>query len=174
VLAFLAGLPLAVLIHRRRLARRQSGPEAARRLARQTSRELGKVMVDVITCSMSENPRASGWEHHERTSPHLFQPAARRITEALIEYARVGLGRPPGALTPDEARDVIAGLTRSQTLGDRAALLLGRCDLALFAVGTDLCDARELINSARELFEALGQISTSESDLTGPPDRATA
>ena len=81
---------------------------------------------------------------------------------------------PPGALTPDEARDVVAGLTRSQALGDRAALLLGRCDLALFAAGPDLCDAKELIDSARELFEALGQISTAESDLSAPPDRATA
>jgi hypothetical protein len=51
--------------------------------------------------------------------------------------------------------------------------LLGRCDLALFAASTDLCDARELIESARELFAALGQVSTAEPDLSAPPDRAT-
>jgi hypothetical protein len=173
-LAFLAVLPLAVLIRRRRLARGRSGPEAARRFARQTWRKLGKPLVDVSMHFMGENPRESGLEHLGRTSPHLFQPPARRITEALIEYARVGVGRPPGALTPDEARDVVAGLTRSEALGDRAAELVDRCDLALFADGTDVRDARELIEPARELFEALGHVSTAEADLSAPPDRANA
>jgi hypothetical protein len=173
LLAFLAALPLALLIHRRRLARGQTGPEAARQFARRALRELRKLADEKWVHYMCENPRDSGWVHYRRTSPHLYQPAARQITEALIEYARIGVGRPPGALTPDEARDVLAGLTRSQALGDRAALLLDRCDLALFAAGTDLCDAKVLIESARELFEALGQDSKAESDLSAPPDRAT-
>jgi BatD DUF11 like domain len=174
LLAFLAALPLAVLIHRRRVARGRSGPEAARRFSRRALRELRKLAYEKHVHYLCENPRDSGWVHYERTSPHLCQPAARQITEALIEYARVGVRRPAGALTPDEARDVVAGLTRSQAMGDRAAVVLGRCDLALFAADTDLCDAKELIESARELFEALGQVSTAELDFSAQPDRATA
>ncbi len=112
------------------------------------------------------------------SEPHRDSSSRPRekTTEALIEYARVGVGRPPGALTPDEARDIVTLLTRSEALGDRAAELVGRCDLALFAAGMHLCDAKELIDSARELFEALGQVSTAEakSDLSAPPDRANA
>jgi hypothetical protein len=174
VLALLASLPLAVLIHRRRLARGRSGPEAARRFARRALRELRKLPIHMLMHYMGEHPRDSGWAELEPTSPEMFQLAARRITEALIEYARIGVGRPRGALTPDEVRNVVAGLTRSPELGDRAALLLSRCDLAMFASGPDRSNAEELIGSARELFAALGQIPTAESDLSEPPDRATA
>jgi hypothetical protein len=61
-------------------------------------------------------------------------------------------------------------------MGDRAELLLSRCDLALFAAGMHLCDAKELIDSARELFTALGQVATAEAeaDLSAPPDHANA
>jgi hypothetical protein len=84
----------------------------------------------------------------------------------LIEYARVGVGRPPGALTPDEAREVVSGLTRSSALGDRAAELLARCDLALFADRPQLCDTKELLEIARGLFDALGQAPiTSEGEF---------
>jgi hypothetical protein len=162
----LAATALAILIHRRRHVLDRSWPAAARRLARRIHRELGNVPTQVLMHHLCDDPAQSAWAHFMRTSPHIYQPAAQRITDALIEYARVGVGRPPGALTPDEAREVVSGLTRSSALGDRAAELLARCDLALFADRPQLCDTKELLEIARGLFDALGQAPiTSEGEF---------
>jgi hypothetical protein len=122
---------LAILVQRRRLRTSRSGPEAARRLARQVLRDLNKT------------PEA----------------AARKITDGLIAYARAGMGRPPGAITPDEARQAVVCSSDSPELGDQAAELLERCDQALFAARPHGCDTFALLETARGLFAALGQVS---------------
>ncbi|MDG3005085.1 hypothetical protein [Paludisphaera mucosa] len=85
---------------------------------------------------------------------------AQAAIDALIEYARLGVGRPPGALTPEEAGAAVAGASGSDELGRRAAGLAARCDRVLFAArgpdgGRDESD--RLRRDAQELFEALGR-----------------
>lgn len=82
------------------------------------------------------------------------------ILAALAEYARLGAGRPPGALTPVEAGSAVATVSGSAELGDRAARAAARCDRILFAAretGGEPGETGRLKLDARELFEALGR-----------------
>src|SRR5208337_219645 len=97
---------------------------------------------------------------------------ARRIVAGLVAYARLGIGRPPGALTPSEARSVVHELTRSDDLGSQAAALVARCDGWLFSQRPRDHDAEQLVANARELFRALGRASVSRP--AGDPDQRTA
>jgi len=150
---------LAIFVQRRRLRTSRSGPAAARRLARQVLRDLNKTPRERSAHDPREDPRQSGWFQHARTSPRMFEAAARKITDGLIAYARAGMGRPPGAITPDEARQAVVCSSDSQELGDQAAELLERCDQALFAARPHGCDTLALLETARGLFAALGQVS---------------
>jgi hypothetical protein len=89
--------------------------------------------------------------------------AAQQIAKRLTIYLRVGLGRPPGALTPDEAREGVARLTQSHELALQAGQLTARCDGILYgdAPGEPHEDARRLLDDARRLFEALGRVKAS-------------
>jgi hypothetical protein len=100
--------------------------------------------------------------------------AARKISDGMIAYARAGVGRPPGAITPDEARHAVVQSSNSLELGDRAADLVESCDRALFAAWPQECDALVLLEMARGLFSALGQVSTmKETRINGSPARAS-
>ena len=77
--------------------------------------------------------------------------AAQRIIDGLIAYARLGIGRPPGALTPAEARSVVHTLTRSEDLASQAAALVARCDGCLFSERRTDHDAEQLVASPRTL-----------------------
>jgi len=70
------------------------------------------------------------------------------------------MGRPAGALTPDEALEGVASMTDSEDLGRQAARLTARCDRALYRGGEAEPSARELLKSARALFEALGRVKS--------------
>ena len=125
---------------RRRLEASRTGPGAARRFARHAAMELG----ERIETSQAE--------------------AARRANDALVEYARLSVGRLPGALTPDEARESITRASGSDELGRNAARLAARCDRILFAgnVGEtpgEGGEAASLSRDARDLFRALGRSS---------------
>jgi len=88
------------------------------------------------------------------------EESARRAVEALVEYARRGVGRPPGALTPGEAGEAVAAASGSDELGRRASGLAARCDRALFAAregGASGPEGGRLGEVARELFEELGR-----------------
>jgi hypothetical protein len=84
--------------------------------------------------------------------------AGRRTTEALAEYLALAIGRPRGALTPDEAR---AGITRASgdaAIGEQARRLVAVCDQAQFA-GQGV-SAQEVIGEADRLFQGLVSISS--------------
>ena len=101
---------------------------------------------------------------------------AGKIIHGLIAYARLGIGRPPGALTPSEARSVVHELTRSDDLGSQAAALVARCDGCLFAQRQTGHDAEQLVATARQLFRALGRASVSrmpETPISEPQTRAS-
>jgi len=131
-----------VFAFRRRLARlwRRAFPvdrRAAKRHARETARRFGEA---------------------EDATPD--EEAARRTMDALAEFARLSVGRPPGAMTPDEAASAVSRASGSEELGRRAAGIAARCDRILFAArgsggGSEAGD--RLVEDARELFEALGR-----------------
>jgi hypothetical protein len=125
---------LALFAQRRWRATMAGGPKAARRFARRMARRLGR--------------------DGDEGSP---APLAREITRGLIRYAQLGTGRPPGALTPEETRQIILELTRSSDLASRAADLSERCDQALFSDRPPGPDTADLLSEARALFAALGQ-----------------
>ena len=156
VLSLCALLGLAVVIRRRRRRARQTSLSQAQRIARRMVRQL------------SHTGEAG-------TSACCEGEAAQRIIDGLIAYARLGIGRPPGALTPAEARSVVHTLTRSEDLASQAAALVARCDGCLFSERRTDHDAEQLVASARELFRALGRVSVSrtpEVSISESPARA--
>jgi hypothetical protein len=86
---------------------------------------------------------------------------AQRVSEELIHYLAIGLGRPTGALTPDEAWQGVVDLTGSDELAGDAGRLAARCDRVLYGDLTGDGRASDLRASARELFEALGRARAS-------------
>jgi len=135
------GTLLAVVARRRRWLAGQTGPGAARRFARRLARELG---------TRSRNHLAGNGQ----------DGVPRQIIDGLIAYARIGTGRPPGALTPEEAERVVRRQTRSETLAAEAAALVRRCDRELFSSRPAKAeyDVVQLGSDARELFLALGRV----------------
>jgi hypothetical protein len=128
-----------VIRFRRRRSRSQQGERAARRFAGQMERELND-------CPLSS------------------RLLARKILEGLISYAQIGAGRAPGAITPDEARQVIEHLTGAEELAGQADRLVMLCDRELFAQMPERDDAHELLDQARGLFKALGHIQMRAGD----------
>jgi hypothetical protein len=79
----------------------------------------------------------------------------RRITDGLADFLDRAGGRPPGVLTPDEARREIEQLSGDPDLAGRAAGLIAECDRVRYA-GRGVA-AEDLVREARELFAALGR-----------------
>jgi hypothetical protein len=156
-LAAAAGLAALATVAVRRLRRRWiESPRTGRGPARRFARSA-----------------ASGLIHRPGESP---AEAARRVVDALIEYARLGVDRPSGALTPEEARAAVAGASGVAELGLGAARLAARCDRILFAEeGEGRAvrpeEAASLSRDARDLFAALGRSGgwRSPSSVSGPP-----
>jgi hypothetical protein len=139
-----AAVAIAWVRRRARVAGRIGGPGAARRLAGRTAHRLAAAS----------------------TQPP--QDLALKVGSALIRYLQVADGRPPGALTPDEAREGVARCTGSEELGARAARIVGRCDGLLYrdAPGPPE-DPEGFRRDARGLFEALGGHPSSSTPAPG-------
>ncbi len=124
---------------RARRAGRLVGPVASRRHAAAFARELA---------------------HHAATPTGPDGPAlALAISLALVRYLELGIGRPPGALTPEEAGAGVRECTGSDDLGARAARIAARCDGVLYRdapAPTVDEDPATLRRDGRELFERLG------------------
>jgi hypothetical protein len=138
VLVLFLGLALAVVVRRQRLRAGQSGALGAQRFARRMVRDLGNI------------PRNGRPQDHD-------QLIATRAVEGLIEYARIGVGRPSGALTPGDARSVVQCLTGSTDLATQARNLVARCDRVLFSDRRMEEDGRATLEHALGLFAALGR-----------------
>jgi hypothetical protein len=150
VATLLCASGLAVMVRQRQRLGRQGGEWAARRFARRFARELP-----------DRSSKRLGEDEEGRV--------ARRTTWALIEYARIGTGRPPGAITPAEAELVTLELTGSEHLAQEASLLLARCDQALYSNGPASEAAPRLAHDARELFNALGRAPLAAPDSATEP-----
>jgi hypothetical protein len=156
VLLLAASAWLAFVRHRLRRIRAQ-GPAAARRYAARLARSLEPDKITPLQKWRARSPATVG----QGDGP--FPDAARRVSEELVQYLQLGIGRPPGALTPDEAREGVFQLTDSKDLGGRAGRLTARCDLARYGPGHVAArpSARELLEDARGLFRALGRVKIS-------------
>ncbi|MDR3620730.1 MAG: hypothetical protein P4L85_15365 [Paludisphaera borealis] len=161
-LAVGAGVVVVAIVAGRRVKRRwdeasRTGRGAARRFARIAASGLGE--------RADESPAET----------------ARRAIDVLVEYARLSVGRPPGALTPDEARAAITRGSGSDELGRGAARLAARCDRILFAESAGEAlgeggEAASLSRDARDLFTALGRSGgwRSPALVSGSRDATTA
>jgi len=87
---------------------------------------------------------------------------AGRAAEALATFLERAGGRPPGVLTPPEAREHFERLTRDSELAGRAGRLIDRCDRARYggptasAVGRLGDEAREILLEAGTKIQAGG------------------
>ncbi len=148
---------LLLVIRRRRKLARKGSLRAAQRLARK------------LTQALQRWPGPDGLESG--------QELARTISDGLITYAGLSIGRPPGALTPAEARDLVHELTRSAALADSAAEIVSRCDHKLFSDRQSDERSHALAASARELFQALGREAiigpATSSEASEQPARAS-
>ena len=155
-IALIAGYASIILVRRRHRRRRLSGAAAARQYATRMARSLALLTAEPDAAqsashAMVATPAAEG-------PGHL---AARRVFDELIHYLELGAERPPGALTPEEARHGVASVTRSEDLGGQAGRLTAHCDVVLYGETPGEPSAREILESARALFEALGKVKTS-------------
>ena len=84
---------------------------------------------------------------------------AEQITGGLIRYLELAIDRPPGAITPAEARQAITCCTNSETLGNQAEQLVTMCDAFRFRLESKLLesDVQSMIGIARTLFRKLSQ-----------------
>ena len=83
------------------------------------------------------------------------------MRDLLIRYLELGIERPPGALTPDEASKGVARVTRSADLGAKAGRLMACSDRVLYGESSAEIGAPEFLEEARALFEALGKAKPS-------------
>jgi hypothetical protein len=140
---------------RLRQAARQ-GPAAARRHAARLARSLDSRRHRFDRKSISEHDQLVGTDRAPTSS---FQ-AARIVSEGMIRYLELGMGRPPGALTPDEASESIAHLTGSDDLAEHARQLTAWCDVAMYRNVGALPSSSELLKCAQRLFAALSRVKT--------------
>lgn len=146
VLVALGGLTLAAVVVLGAvgagLRARRRWTQAAR-TGRRAARRFARGVVDRLDAETHDDARL-----------------AREVLDALAEYGRLAAGRPPGALTPDEARAAVESASGSRTLGDRAAGLTARCDRILFAEEGETAEGRKEgfpRRDAQALFAALGR-----------------
>lgn len=129
---------LAVVLRKNHSRGTLTGPKLARRFARVFARKLAR--------------RSPAHRHNEEAGT-----AARIIVGGLVSYARIAAGRPPGAITPREAGELVQRATGSDQLAHEAQSLMEHCDQALFAERGN-GDETLLMRRARELFSALGRV----------------
>lgn len=87
--------------------------------------------------------------------------AASRVADSLAEYLEASQERPPGALTPAEARDGFAVATSNAKLAEQAGRLLERSDWIRFGMppteDTANAESEALLQDAVSLFQGLAR-----------------
>jgi hypothetical protein len=155
-IALVAAYAAINLVRRRQHRRRLSGAVAAQQYAAGVARTLAQHLA-------MQGAAQSGSQAMAATTgvaSCLLHLAAREVFDELIHYLQLGAQRPPGALTPDEARQGVAAVTRSEDLGGQAGRLTAHCDLILYGDAPGEPNDREILERARALFEALGKVKT--------------
>jgi hypothetical protein len=81
---------------------------------------------------------------------------ARKVSEALTTYLERIEGRPPGVLTPREARAAFGRLSDNSDLAGRAERLMIACDRASYREPDG--DSNGLIDEGRGFFEQVAEV----------------
>ncbi len=169
---------LILSLVRRRLVRPHAfGPELARRFAKQTARSLRSLSAVEISMAPRADRMSTGhplfrFRHPNsrfqvanspNVSSEMLGDATQRLVHDLSVYVSLGTGQSLGVMTPDEAREGVARLTGSDKLVAHAGELAARCDSILYGprVANAATELPELLDDARRLFEALGQVKGS-------------
>jgi len=156
-------------VRRRRRAEPRHGPAAAHAFAVRLARALGRPS-GYPGQDESSSPELGA---HAGASGYQCWVAAHRISEDLTRYLELGTARPPGALTPIEARQGVVAVTGCDDLGRQAELLAADCDLALYGERNGEPSAADLLVSARRLFQALGRVKVPTTARREPHQSST-
>jgi hypothetical protein len=164
----LIGASTALLrVRGRRRSGPRHGPAAARAFAARLARKLTPATRPPGHGSASGTDPTS---HFGGCDQRCWE-AAHKISDNLTRYLELGSGRPRGALTPIEARQGVAGLTGSDDLAACAERLAAQCDRALYGEPNGELHAVSLLESARQLFHALGLVKISRRPGVAQPER---
>ena len=150
---------ISLALVRKRLRDRRAGESAARQFAAGLARNFS---------ADASIARTSGCDESGVTLPLIdvqdgpLCRVARRVRDLLIRYLELGIERPPGALTPDEASKGVTQVSRSEDLGAKAGQLMACSDRVLYGEASAEIDAPEFLEQARALFEALGNAKPSD------------
>lgn len=162
--ALLGAFVALARVRKRRRGEPRHRPAAARAFASQVARALEQALAQARRdLSRSLGPVA---QMHE--IDRQCWDAAHRINDNLTRYLELASGRPPGALTPIEARQGVAEVTGSDDLGGQAERLAAQCDRVLYGEQSGELDARDLLDSARQLFGALGLVRSARRNRPPP------
>jgi hypothetical protein len=149
-----------VLVRKRLRSQKPTGLAAARRFAARLARGLRSPdlafwsSLGDSTVSVASGDGLEGPDH----------VAARGVCALLVRYLELGAERPPGALTPEEARQSVRHVSQSDDLAAKAGRLTAFCDQVLYGDVQSGSLTREILEEARALFEALGKVKTSSVD----------
>lgn len=99
----------------------------------------------------------------------------KAIHDGLVAFLEVAADRPPGALTPREARMYIAAVTGEEELGEMVANLIADCDRAQFACSPEAqandTFCYDLGCTARVLYASLAEKACSDWERNGAKPR---
>jgi hypothetical protein len=156
--ALVAGGMSLALVRKRLRDRRRAGESAARHFAARLARNLSP---DDSVAGTAERDNSGVAPPMIDAQEGPLRRAARRVRDLLIRYLELGIERPPGALTPDEASAGVALVTRSADLGAKAGQLMACSDRVLYGESSAEIGEPEFLEEARALFEALGNAKQS-------------
>jgi hypothetical protein len=156
----LAAACISLALVRKRLRdRRRAGESAARQFAAGLARSLSPDGFLDVTAKECDESGVTPAMIDAQEGP--LRRAARRLRDLLIRYLELGIERPPGALTPDEASKGVTQVSRSADLGAKAGQLMACSDRILYGESSAEIGAPEFLKQARALLEALGKAKPS-------------
>jgi hypothetical protein len=153
----LAAASASLVLVRNRLRRQKpTGAAAARRFAARLARRLRSPDSELWSSLGGSTASVAPLDGLEAPD----HQAARGTCAMLVRYLELGADRPPGALTPDEARQGVRQVSQSDDLATKSARLAAFCDRVLYGDAQENSRTREIVEEARALFEALGKVKT--------------
>jgi len=145
----------------------QAGAEAARRFAARVARSHGPSFAPAYHRFGNASPTPFLLGPRRPTTMTIREQTARRFMDQLAHYLHIGLGRPPGALTVEEARAGVAALAANPALAERVAQFTELCDQVLYQGADNEQNTLPLALQAYQLFRELGGLSTDRGSAHG-------
>jgi hypothetical protein len=143
------------VVRKRSRKRLPTGATAARRYAARLARTLRSPDARTLALLAASTPSIA--PHDDLEGPDLI---ARAVCALLVRYLELGVERPPGALTPEEACQGVRHVSQSDDLAARAGRLAACCDKILYGELQRESLTPAILKEARALFQALGNVKT--------------